>query len=62
MADRKENAGRQDKLARGQEQRGLVTDVIVPIAQGAAGGATGAWVTGKIGEGKKPPSNGGKDS
>jgi hypothetical protein len=43
------------------EKRGLVQDVIVPIAQGAAGGATGAWVTSKLSQGKNPPPDDGSE-
>ncbi len=35
------------------EEHGVVTDVIVPLAQSAIGGAVGAVVAGKLGE--KPP-------
>jgi hypothetical protein len=49
-----------DKMVRPEagEKRGLVTDVVVPIAQsglgGAVGGAVSAAVGGKLG-GEKPP-------
>ena len=41
------------------EQRGVVSDVAVPIGQavatGAVGGAVNAWVSDKLGGGQKPP-------
>lgn len=41
------------------EQRGVVSDVVVPIAQnvvgGAVGGATAAWVANKLGGANQPP-------
>jgi hypothetical protein len=36
------------------EKRGLMTDVVVPIAQSAVGGAVGAVVGSKL-SGQKPP-------
>jgi hypothetical protein len=37
------------------EQRGLVTDVVVPIAQSVVSGAAGAVVGNKLGGKKQPP-------
>jgi hypothetical protein len=41
------------------EERGVVSDVVMPIAQnvvgGAVGGATGAWVANKLGGSSQLP-------
>jgi hypothetical protein len=38
------------------EKRGLVTDVVVPIAQSGVSGAVGAAVANKLGGRKQPPA------
>lgn len=35
------------------EQRGVVTDVVVPLAQSVVSGAVGAYVGSKVGKGKQ---------
>jgi len=42
------------------EQKSLVTDVVVPIAQSGVTAGVGAWVGGKVSQGKNP-SGSGKD-
>jgi hypothetical protein len=64
MADQRENAQRQDKLARGIEERGIAHDVILPvlneakpIAEAVAAGLT----VHKLTQGKEPPPKGGNE-
>ena len=38
-----------------EEQKGLVTDVVVPLAQSGVGGAVGAWVGHQVAKPKNPP-------
>lgn len=55
MSERKDKQIKPDQ----GERHGLVSEVVVPIAQaGVAGlgiGAANAWVTDKVGGGEKPP-------
>jgi hypothetical protein len=38
------------------EEKGWVTDLVGGVLGGGAAGATNAWVQGKLGQGKNPPS------
>ena len=49
MSDKDKGAKRVQDLGN-TEQKGLVTDVVVPIVQAGVGG----YVAGKVGQGKKP--------
>jgi hypothetical protein len=39
------------------EEKGLITDVVVPLAQAAVGGAVGAAVAGHVARPKDPPKD-----
>jgi hypothetical protein len=49
MAEKTDNPKGRD-----YEEKGLVTDVLVPIGQGVASGLGAAWGSAKLNEGKKP--------
>jgi hypothetical protein len=48
-----------DKMIRpgqgGAEQRGLVTDVVVPVASNIVAGGVGGYVSGRVSRPKPPP-------
>jgi hypothetical protein len=37
------------------EQRGFMSDVVVPLGQAAVSGGVGGYVGAKVGQGKNPP-------
>ena len=60
MSDEQENARRDKRVPKEPiEQRGVVQDVVVPIAQAGAGGlgvgAANAYVNHKLSQQKNPP-------
>jgi hypothetical protein len=56
MSDKQENTTRDKRVPADQiEQRGVVQDVVVPIAQSLASGGAAGWAAGKVGQGKNPP-------
>ena len=57
MSDKTTARSASPSAADSTEQKGLVTDVVVPIAEAAATGL-GIGVGSKIGQGKKPPPKG----